>query len=210
MSKDSTNDLYDLISQISVFALGKKKPDAVTVRRMKNTAMGFVKNSAANAATARGLIACIEGKYDESVKQHTLAMKLDKSPYHVMHYAASLRTLGHHEKSYSLMQCVMAELPDPMWLLSSEISMAYETGHYIDVLRFHDEIHRIKLENVPDSILLFVYFSKLLLDTNVDPYAFPIIIKLMQSIHEKYHTTVNLFSPHHEQLAAQEFFVIFR
>jgi len=188
MSKDSTKDLYKLISQISVYALGKRKPDAVTVRRMKNTAAGFIKDSAANCATARGLIACIEGHYEEAVKQHTLATKLNKNPHHVMHYAVSMRTLGYPAEAYRLVQSVMSQMPDQMGLLSAEISLSFESGHYEDVLRFHDEMLRIKLENVPTNVLLFVYFSNLLLERNIESSVFPVIANLFESIHDKYQT----------------------
>ena len=201
MSKGSTSTIFqNLLDQLSVYALSETHPDAFTVTRMKKAAKKIITADLALGASAYGLIAATEGNLEESEKQHAIAIKLSRKPYYVCYRAISMRTLGKHAESYRLMQSIMKLMPDPIGLINSEIALAFDTGHHQEVKIYYDELIRIKA-NIPTEILVRVYFSSLILKSNIDINVFPLIAFLFNSLQKNHHikdpgTLVELIGDH--------------
>ena len=158
MSVDSTNIFQSLLDQLYVYNINETHPDTFNSLRLEKQAKKLDARHPDLAASARGIIAAVQGNLEESDRQHVLAKKLSRDPRHKMYHAMSLRILGEHESSYFLMQCIMSVMPDPVALLSSEIYLAFKSGHHIDVTRFHHELLRIKAE-IPINTQLLIYFN---------------------------------------------------
>jgi hypothetical protein len=185
MSLDSTNIFQKLLDQIYVYNLNETHPDTFNSLRLEKQAKKLDERHPDLAASARGLIAAIQGNLDESDRQHVLAKKLSRHPHHKMYQAMSLRILGEHESSYFFMQCIMSVMPDPVSLLSSEIYLAFKTGHHIEVTRFHHELLRIKAE-IPIDTQLLIYFNHLIDLSKISLDVFPKIRILVHSLQKTF------------------------
>ena len=186
MLKGKPNTFQKLMDQLSVYSVNETHPDAFTVIRMKKEAKKIITTDQALGASAYGIIAAVEGDLEESEKQHAIALKLSRKPYYVMYRAISMRTLGKHEESYRLMQSIMKVMPKPVNLLNSEILLAFDTGHHRDVKIFYKELARINGTINIDS-LVRVYFTALIIKSNIDLDAFPFIAFLLNSLLKAHH-----------------------
>ena len=205
MSKDPNAIFQNLLDQIYPYAQSETHPDAFNVLRLDKLAKKLINLDPALAASARGLIAAVQGHLDAADEQHVLAKKLSRNPRHKMYQALSMRMLGEHESSYFFMQCIMKVMPNPVELLSDEIGLAFMSGHHRDVVAFHMELLRIKAE-IPINIQFFIYFNSLIYFSEIDLYAFPEISKLIRSLEK----TFNVQSPEFylEEIEDQLFFWI--
>ncbi len=186
MSKNTSTLFQKLLDQLSVYALNETHPDAFTVIRMKKEAKKIITENQALGASAYGLIASVEGDLEESERQHAIAIKLSRKPHYVMYRSMSMRTLGKHAESYRLMQSIMKVMPKPVDLIDSEIVVAFDTGHYQDVKTYYDELVRIQ-GSISTQALIRVYFSTLILKSNIDLDAFPFITFLLKALAKKHH-----------------------
>ena len=186
MSKDTPSIFQKLMGQLSVYALNETHPDTFTVIRMKKEAKKIMTTNQALGASAYGLIAAAEGDLEESERQHAIAIKLSRKPHYVMYRSMSMRTLGKHAESYRLMQSIMKVMPKPVDLIDSEIVVAFDTGHYQDVKIYYDELVRIQ-GSISTQALIRVYFSTLILKSNIDLDAFPFIAFLLKALAKKHH-----------------------
>lgn len=205
MSKDPNVILQKLLDQIYPYAQSETHPDAFNVLRLEKEAKKLINLDPALAASARGLIAAVQGHLDAADEQHVLAKKLSRNPRHKMYQALSMRMLGEHETSYFFIQCIMKVMPNPVELLSDEIGLAFMSGHHRDVVAFHMELLRIKAE-IPINIQFFIYFNSLIYFSEIDLYAFPAISKLIHTIEK----TFNVQTPelYLEEIEDQLFFWI--
>ena len=184
MSKNTPTVFQKLLDQLSVYALNETHPDAFTVTRMKKEAKKIITTNQALAASAYGIIAAVQGDLEESECQHAIAIKLSRKPHYVMYRAMSMRTLGKHAESYQLMQSIMKVMPKPIDLINSEIILAFDSGHHQDVINFYDELVRIQ-GSISSQALISVYFSTLIINSNIDLEAFPfttLVLKTQQKI----------------------------
>ena len=181
MSKVKLTNFQKLIDQLSVYSLNETHPDAFTVIRMKKEAKKIITENQALGASAYGLIAAVEGDLEESESQHAIAIKLSRKPHYIMYRAMSMKTLGKHAESYRLMQSIMKVMPKPIDLLNSEIILAFDTGHHKEVIAFYDELVRIQ-GSITTQALISVYFSTLIINSNIDLEAFPFTTLLLKSL----------------------------
>ena len=200
MQKSKLSNFQKLMGQLSVYAQNETHPDAFTIIRMKKEAKKIIIENQALGASAYGLIAAAEGDLEESEHQHAIAIKLSRKPHYIMYRSMSMRTLGNHAESYRLMQSIMKLMPDPIGLINSEIALAFDTGHHQEVKIYYDELIRIKA-NIPTEILVRIYFSSLILKSNIDINVFPLIAFLFNSLQKNHHinypgTLVELIGDH--------------
>ena len=80
----------------------------------------------------------------------------------------------------------MKVMPKPVDLIDSEIVVAFDTGHYQDVKTYYDELVRIQ-GSISTQALIRVYFSTLILKSNIDLDAFPFITFLLKALAKKHH-----------------------
>jgi len=186
MSKGKPSIFQKLMDQLLVYSLNETHPDAFTVIRMKKEAKKILATNQALGASAYGIIAAVQGDLEESEKQHTIAIKLSRNPYYVMYRAISMRTLGKHAESYQSMQSIMKVMPKPVDLLNSEIQLAFDSGHHHDLKIFYDELARIKGTITIDA-LIRVYFTALIIRSNIDLDAWPFIAFLLNSLLKTHH-----------------------
>ena len=186
MSKNTYTPFQKLMDQLSVYALNETHPDTFTVTRMKKEAKKIINENLALGASAYGLIAAAEGDLEESERQHAIAIKLSRKPHYVMYRSMSMRTLGKHVESYQLMQSIMKLMPKPIELIDAEIIEAFDTGHHHDVKIYYDELVRIQ-GGISTQALIRVYFSTLIMMSNIDLDAFPFIAFLLKSLAKKHH-----------------------
>ena len=180
MSKDTQSIFQKLMEQLSVYSLNETHPTAFIVIRMKKEAKKIITTNQALGASAYGIIAAVEGDLEESERQHAIAIKLSRKPHYVMYRAMSMRTLGKHAQSYRLMQSIMKVMPKPIDLLNSEIILAFDSGHHQEVITFYDELVRIQ-GSISSQALISVYFSTLIINSNIDLEAFPFTTLILKS-----------------------------
>ena len=185
MSEDSTNIFQNLLDQIHVYALSETHPDTFNSLRLEKEAKRLDAKDPDLAASARGLIAAIQGNLEESDRQHVLAKKLSRHPHHKMYQASSLRILGEHQASYFYMQCIMRIMPDPVALLNSEIYLAFKSGHHNDVMKYHYEMLRIKAE-IPLNTQFLIYFNHTIDKSGISLDVFPKVSVLVHSLQKTF------------------------
>ena len=186
MSKDPSTAFQNLLDQLRVYALKGTHPDAFTVKRMKKEAQKIITTNIALGASAYGLIAAMEGNLEEAEKQHALAMYVSRKPEYIKYRAMSMRTLNKYTESYRLMQSIMKVMPDPVGLITAEIILAAETGHYQQIKDYYDELIRIKA-NVSTEILRLVYYSCLIINSKIDLDIFQFTVFLLKSLQKINH-----------------------
>jgi len=186
MSKSTSTIFQNLLEQLSVYSLNETHPDAFTVLRLKKEAKKIITEDQALGASVYGLIAAVEGDLEESEKQHAIAIKLSNNPHYVRYLAISMRTLGKHAESYRLIQSIMNVLPDPIDLINFEIALAFDTGHHQDVIKYYDELVRIN-GSITTQALIRVYFSALIIKSNIDLNVFPLTAFLLKSLQKTHH-----------------------
>ena len=200
MQKSKLSNFQKLMGQLSVYAQNETHPDAFTIIRMKKEAKKIIIENQALGASAYGLIAAAEGDLEESDRQHAIAIKLSRKPHYIMYRSMSMRTLGNHAESYRLMQSIMKIMPKPIDLIDAEIISAFDTGYHQDVKIYYDELCRIKA-GISTQALIRVYFSTLILKSNINLNVFPLIALLLKSLAKKHRvkepgTLVELIEDH--------------
>jgi hypothetical protein len=138
MSEELTAVLNNIIDTTEKYALSQTKPDDLTSQRLKNDAKRLLHINPSLTAMALGMIASVEGDFEECIKQHTLSLKLGKDPTLNLNYAISMKTLGHNAESFRLIDNAMNLLPDPGFAIPIYLMIAINAGKYESIQSCED------------------------------------------------------------------------
>ena len=138
MSEELTAVLNNIIDTTEKYALSQTKLDELNSQRLKNDAKRLIHINPSLTAMALGMIASVEGDFDECIKQHTLSLKLGKDPILNLNYAISMKTLGHNAESFRLIDNAMNLLPDPGFAIPIYLMIAINAGKYESIQSCED------------------------------------------------------------------------
>ncbi len=183
MSKDLTTVLNNIMEKIEHYASSQTQPDELTSQRMKNDAKSLIKINPSLAAMALGLIASVEGDLNESIKQHTLSLKLGKDPILNLNHALSMKTLGHNAESFRLINKAMNLLPDPAIAIPIYLMIAINAGEYAKIRACEDMLKAKGVTSFsPDIQQYFDDVNTIVMKAPLPFNIYPVIASIQETI----------------------------
>ena len=152
MSEELTAVLNNIIDTTEKYALSQTKLDELNSQRLKNDAKRLIHINPSLTAMALGMIASVEGDFEECIKQHTLSLKLGKDPILNLNYAISMKTLGHNAESFRLIENAMNLLPDPSFAIPVYLMIATNAGEYEHVQSCEDLLIAKGVTSIPPHL----------------------------------------------------------
>ncbi len=183
MSTDLNIVLNNIFKKIEQFALSQTKPDDLTLQRLKKDAKSLTKLNRSFSAMTLGLLASIEGDYDECVKQHTRSLELGKDPVLNLNHALSMKTLGHNAEAFRLIDKAMSLVPDVAKFIPIYLIIAFNAGQYESIQACEDMLRAQGATNFHPVILQFFDDVNLIVLKVPLPFAtYPIIAAIQEKL----------------------------
>lgn len=141
-AQTKSNQLFDDITHLF---LGDKKPNQLTLARIKREIESVRKVNVVEGRVLLGMVACLEVDVKSCKRHHELAISSSSSdviPY--LNYAKSLAFLGLSNEAFQQIKKGLSVYPHSPDLISFAIHTAIGSGHPADVDDYYDALSKIK------------------------------------------------------------------
>lgn len=163
-AKTKSDQIFDDIKDLF---FRKKKPDQLTLARIKNEVKKLLKVNAGEGHGLLGMIACLEVDVASCKRHHEAAIKLTNDVVDYINYIKSLTFLGLSKEAYQEIENALNIFPCNPDLITLAIKTAIYSGHPSDVHGYYERLSKIN-QNIEDTeIIYYMYLAERFSQANI-------------------------------------------